>query len=444
MSAKTKGLTLFALTMIAIGSTIGSGIFKTPTDIANAAPDASLMIGLWVIGGLISLVGALVFAELGARIPKGGGVYSYLHEIYGPLPAFLYGWCLLVVVSSGTIAALIVVFADYLQYFVGFDPELKPIIAAASIVVLTLFNTFGIKSSEWFANISTVLKIVGIYGLLIIALFLGKREIFEAAPVVDLATGKAPEFKYAVAFVGVFWSYTGWHYASFVSADAINPRRNVPLAMILGTAAVTVTYVLCNMAYLKALPMETIQTSDALAATAMDQVIAGGGSAVAVLIALSVFGCAGLYILATPRIIQQMSLEGIFPKVFADSHPRFGVPLNAILLQSVWAIVLVFFWGKFEALYTYVTITEWLFLLAACAGIFVVRYRLKKSGASVKHDGFVTPLYPILPIIFCVFVLWFISENVVSQNSAAYFGLLIIPIGAILYYVLHYFKKKQN
>ena len=442
MSAKTKGLTLFALTMIAIGSTIGSGIFKTPTDIANYAPDAGLMIGLWVIGGLISLVGALVFAELGARIPKGGGVYSYLNEIYGPLPAFLYGWCLLVVVSSGTIAALIVVFADYVQYFVGFDPELKPLVAAGSIVVLTLFNTFGIKSSEWFANISTVLKIIGIYGLLIIALFLGKREIFEAAPVVaDAAPAK---FNLAAAFVGVFWSYTGWHYASFVSADAINPRRNVPLAMILGTAAVTLTYVLCNMAYLKVLPMETIQTSDALAATAMDQVIAGGGTAVAALIALSVFGCAGLYILATPRIIQQMSLEGIFPKMFSHSHPKFGVPLNAILLQSVWAIVLVFFWGKFEALYTYVTITEWLFLLAACAGIFVVRQRLKAAGSSVAHEGFVTPLYPILPIIFCVFVLWFISKNVVSENSAAYFGLLIIPVGVVLYYILKYFKKNDN
>lgn len=428
MSNTARGLSLFALTMIAIGSTIGSGIFQTPSSIAREVNHPGWMIGLWIAGGVVSLLGALVFAELGSRVSKPGGVYAYLHEAYGALPAFLYGWSLLAVVSSGTIAALIIVFADYMDYFFGFGPDLKPLIAASAIVVLTLFNTFGIKSSEWFANISTIIKIVGIYAVLTAALFLGREAIFGSSDPAVAAPGSPGATPLAIAFVGVLWSYTGWHYASFVSGEARNPRRNVPIAMVLGTAAVTLTYVLTNLGYMSVLPLTEIQQSEALAAEVMQRVIPGSGNAVALLIAISVFGCAGIYVLATPRIIQQMSAERLFFPAFARNHPRFGVPLNAIILQSAWAIVLVFFWGKFEALYTYVTTTEWLFLMAAAAGLFIVRSRAKST-----HEGFSVPLYPVVPVLFCLVVGWFIYKNAVSDNPAAYYGLLIIPVGALVY-----------
>ncbi len=244
-----KGLSLFALTMIAIGSTIGSGIFKTPTSIAQAVPDPMWMTVLWIAGGVVSMIGALVYAEMGGRFPKGGGIYTYLKEAFGPLPAFLYGWCLLTVVSSGTIAALIVVFADYSQKIVGFSDQLIPVVAASSIVILTLFNMFSLDSSKWFANVSTVLKIIGIYGLLILLLFLGTNNIFDnSISVSEIFTNeKAQGFGWAKAFVGVLWSYTGWHYASFVTNEAENPKRNVPLALILGTLVVTLSYVLVSI-----------------------------------------------------------------------------------------------------------------------------------------------------------------------------------------------------
>jgi len=435
MSKTVRGLGLFALTMIAIGSTIGSGIFQTPSSIAREVDHPGWIIGLWVAGGVVSLLGALVFAELGARIPRPGGIYAYLHEAYGNLPAFLYGWSLLAVVSSGTIAALIIVFADYMDYFFGFGETFKPLIAAGAIVVLTLFNTFGIRSSAWFANISTVIKIAGIYGVLIAALMLGKESVFgsEETELFRKAPGNA---SLAVAFVAVLWSYTGWHYASFVSGEARNPQRNVPWAMILGTGAVTVTYVLTNLGYMRVLDLDTIQHSNALAANAMEQILPGSGNAVAILIALSVFGCAGLYVLATPRIIQQMSAEHLFFQAFARNHAKFGVPLNAILLQSAWAIILVFFWGKFEALFTYVTTTEWLFLMAAAAGIFVIRRKSRQP-----HSGFSLPLYPFVPLIFCGIVGWFIYANAISDNPAAYYGLLIIPVGALVYLL---FRKRAN
>lgn len=435
MSQNSRGLSLFALTMIAIGSTIGSGIFKTPTDIASSVPNPLEMTGLWVLGGIISLFGALVFAELGSRFPQAGGLYTYLNKSYGSLPAFLYGWCLLAVVSSGTIAALIIVFADYMQKLVGFSNDFKAPFAAISIVVLTLFNTFGIRWSEWFANVSTILKIIGIYGLLILALFLGEKDAFASSQALILNPSDSGGPNYAGAFVGVLWSYTGWHYASFVAGDAINPKRNVPLAMLFGTIVVTLSYVLCNIGYLRTLDVSSIQSSKTVAADALEAVIPGSGIAVSILIAISVFGCAGLYILATPRIIKQMAIEGLFFKSFSKDNKATGVPLNAIVLQSAWAIILIYLWKEFEDLYTYVTITEWFFLLATCAAIFLVRRKNKE-----ENNGFKTPLYPILPIIFCTVVAWFIYMNAESKNPAAYFGLLVIPIGAIVYF----FFKRSN
>jgi basic amino acid/polyamine antiporter, APA family len=430
----SKGLSLFALTMIAIGSTIGSGIFETPSNIAAKVPDPALMIGLWIAGGIVSLIGALIFAELGSRFPKAGGVYTYLNAAYGPLPAFLYGWVLLTVVSSGTIASLCVLFAKYTYGFFGFAEDQQHWLAIVTIAVLTLFNTFSLKSSEWFANIGTVLKIAGIFLLLLLALFLGEKHILGEAGMAAVAPTK--EGGMAGAFVGVLWSYTGWHYASFVAGDAKNPQRNIPLAMLFGAIVVSVIYVLCNLGYLKVLSVEEIQGSDTLAIQAMNTIIPGAGTWIGLLIAISVFACAGLYILATPRVINQMAVEGVFFPVFKKNHPRFGVPLNAIVLQSVWAILLVFVWGKFEALYTYVTITEWFFLMLACIGIFIIR---KKHGKSA--DGFSTPLYPILPAIFIAVIAWFVYANATSDDPSAYFGLIAIPLGIVFYY---FFKKKAH
>ena len=421
-----KGLSLFALVMIAIGSTIGSGVFKTPTTIAQDVPSIWGMHGLWIAGGLVSMIGALVFAELGRRFTNAGGVYSYLQNTWGTLPAFLYGWCLMTVVSSGTIAALIVVFVDFSQKLIPFEDAHKGWIAALSIVVLTLFNTFSLKSSEWFANVATILKMLGIFGLIILLLVWGQGAI-EPVSVLEATT---PTMNWAGAFVGVLWSYTGWHYASFVSGDAKNPQRDVPVAMIIGTLLVTAIYVLCNWGYLHVLSVDEIINSKTLAADAAEKVIPHSGWMVSLLTALSVFGCAGLYVLATPRIIQQMSKEGVFFSMFSKAHPQFGVPLNAIMLQSIWAIVLVFIWEGFEDLFTYVTITEWFFLLLTCIGFVMMIF---KNGEQMLPRN---QIYLVLAAVFSVVVTWFIFENATSNNPAAYFGLLVIPVGVVFYYLM--------
>jgi APA family basic amino acid/polyamine antiporter len=437
MTKQQRGLSLFALSMIAIGATIGSGIFKTPSSIASKVDDSGTIIMLWILGGVVSLLGALVFAELGSRFSNAGGVYTYLNKAYGPLPGFLYGWCLLTVISSGTIAALCTVFAEYSNYFIGMDKGNEKYLAMASILVLTLFNTFGLRSSEWFANISTVLKIVGIYMLLFMALFLGDKMIFGGDPVQlvnDL--GEPQKNNLAGAFVGVLWSYTGWHYASFVSGDAQNPKRNIPLAMIIGTGVVTLTYVLCNMGYFSVLTHTEIINSKVVAADALETVAPGFGYLIAGLIALSTFGCAGLYVLSTPRIFNQMASEGLFFKAFASKHPKFGVPVNAIILQSCWAMLLVFLWGKFQSIIEYVTFVEWLFLLLTCIGIFLVRKKFKEEKPSFK-----TPFYPLVPAVFIVIVGWFIVMNAFADKIEYYAGLLVIPVGVVFYY---FFKSKNR
>jgi basic amino acid/polyamine antiporter, APA family len=438
METPKKGLSLFALTMIAIGATIASGIFKTPSGIAAKVHENDTIIYLWIAGGVISMIGALVFAEFGSRFANAGGVYTYLNKAFGPMFGFLYGWCLLIVISSGTIAALCTVFAENINYFLHLDKSLMPILAMGTVAVLTLFNTFGLKSSEWFANIGTVLKIIGIYGLLVMALVLGQKGIFDAT---ILAVDSTPEpDNLAGAFVGVLWSYTGWHYASFVSGEANNPKRNIPLAMILGTGAVTLTYVLCNLGYFKVLDHNTIASfagegvNKVVAVETMKIILPGLDYLMPALISLSVFAGAGLYILSTPRIFSQMAKEKLFFPSFAKTHPKYGVPVNAIILQSAWAMVLIALWGSFGSIIEYVTFVEWLFLLITCIGIFKIRWMYKDETPSFK-----TPLYPILPIIFIVCVGWFIYKNALADKAEYYVGLAVIPIGVVAYYL---FKSK--
>lgn len=434
----SKGISLFALTMIATGATIGSGIFKTPAGIASKVPDTNTMIGLWILGGLVSLIGALVFAEMGSRYPHAGGVYTYLSKAWGPIPGFLYGWCLLVVISSGTIAALCTVFAENLGYFIYIPDDMEKYVAMLSIVALTLFNMFGIRLSEWFANIGTVLKILGIYGLILAAFILGDNTVAPVTHAAEIIT----EPNYAGALVGVLWSYTGWHYASFVSGEAQNPARNIPLAMILGTTLVTLTYVFCNLAYLYVFPhaelasMASSGENKIAAVEVMNIILPAMSWLMPALIGLSVFACAGLYILSTPRIFNQMSREGLFFRVFAKNHPKFGVPVNAIMLQSCWAILLVYIWGRFSSIIEYVTFIEWLFLLITCVGIFQIR---KKEGH--LNSPFKVPLYPLLPLIFIFIVGWFIIQNAIADKPEYYAGLAVIPIGLIVYFIFRRTSK---
>ncbi len=434
MPTLKKELSLFGLTMIAIGSCIGSGIFMTPAKIAAELPDPTWIIAVWILGGIVALTGALTFAELGGLFPKAGGVYVFLKEAYGSLVAFLYGWVILMVITTGAIAALSVTFAQYLDSLLGFGEQFQIGVAMIAIVIVTAVNVLGVKTGEFFSNLFTTLKLLGI--LLIIIL-----GILWAAPAEGLFesstnTEKSLSSAFALALIGVLWSYGGWHHTSYLAGEAKNPKRDIPRAMIFGALIVTLTYVLSNIAYLNMLPIEQIAASDAVATDAVKTIIPNAAIMIALLIAISTFGTTGIYTLTAPRIYFAMAKDGVFFKRLAKLHPTYGTPMFAIILQSTWAIVLLRYWGTFYDLISYVVFMDWVFMTLAASSIFIFRQKMKTAERPYK-----TLLYPITPLIFIAISLWFIGSTLIGQPVQAIAGIVILLLGLPIYF---YFKKNKK
>ena len=420
-------LTLFDMTMIAIGSTIGSGIFLTPSSIIQALPSPKWALLVWIVGGLMALSGALTFAELGAKMPGAGGVYVYLKEAYGSFAGFLYGWSYLLVINTGGIAALSVAFARYFGYFVDLSPTGTKMVAITGIIIVTLINIVGVKAGGLFSDVFTLLKLAGIVGLIIVGLGAGSSQTTDfTAPLGDLPNGLGSAL--AIAMVGVLWSYGGWQHASFLAGEAKNAQRTIPRAMIFGALVVTLIYLLINVAYMFLLSPAEMAASPRLAADAIGKIFGDPGARlIALTIFISTFGTAGIYTLTAPRIYYAMANDGVFFKKVAEVHPTFHTPVFAILLQSLWAIVLILFWGTFEDLISYVVFTDWIFFALAAASVFIFR---KRSAAGAYQ----TPGYPLTPIFFVALSIWFVLNTLVERPAQAWAGLILLAVGGLVYY----------
>lgn len=430
-----KDLRLYGLIMVVIGSCIGSGIFLTPSQIAGHLPAPLLILLAWGIGGVITLTGALTFAELGAMFPQAGGVYVYLKEAYGDLFGFLYGWVYLVVITSGANAALSIACAYYLAFLFPLNETGIKIVAILALVVVTFVNIFRVRAAEIFTNVFTGFKLVGIAALIGIGLFFGnvKFNLFE--PAMKTETGSLTG-AFGLALIGVLWSYGGWQHASFVAGEARDARRNIPRAMIFGSIVVTAVYLLTNLAYLFLLPVGQIASSQSIAADAVSTLLPFGGALIAVLIAISTFGTLGIYTLSAPRIYYAMSKDGLFFKKLAWVHPKFRTPIYAILVQSAWAVVLLLFWGTFEDLITYVVFTDWIFFGLTAAGVLVLRHKRKDLARPYK-----TFAYPVVPLIFIGITFLFVLNVLIAKPLHAWAGLILIFVSLPIYY---YFKRKKK
>jgi len=436
MSQLKQKLTLFDMTMIAIGSTIGSGIFLTPSIIAKALPSPIWILLVWMFGGLMALSGALTFAELGAMMPRAGGVYVYLTQAYGGIIGFLYGWAYFLVVNTGGIAALSVAFATYFGYFVPLSPAGIKIAAIVGIVVVTLINVLGVKAGGVFSDVFTMLKLAGIVGLIAVGIGWGTSgETSFLAPLGDLPGG--PGSALAVAMVGVLWSYGGWQHATFTAGEAKDAKRSVPVAMIIGALVVTIIYLLTNVSYMFLLSPSQIAASSRVASDAI-QVILGpiGGSIIALAIFISTFGTAGIYTLTAPRIYYAMASDGLFFRKVAEIHPKFHTPAFAIIFQSLWAIVLILFWGTFENLISYVVFTDWIFFSLAAASVFLFRQRLPEAERPYKALG-----YPFTPVFFIAASVWFVLNTFVEKPAQAWAGIGLLALGVPVY---HFWKIKNH
>ncbi|MBN8683129.1 MAG: amino acid permease [Chitinophagales bacterium] len=437
MSTELKrSLGLYGLTMVAIGSTIGSGIFRTPGAVADHVQHPTFMLLLWILGGVVALTGALSFAEMGSMFPGAGGLYVYLRKAYGDAVAFSFGWYILFVSTSGSIAALSMVSAEHILYLMGYAPKTGPIVPLAIGITffLTLVNLFGVKIGEWIANIFTGAKLLGLLLIIGAGLFWADPAVMQANFEIPRSGLDFPEgmgAAFAAGFVSVLWSYGGWQHASFMAAETRNPQRNVPRAMMWGALTVTLVYVLANLAYLRLLPVGVMGQSDIVATEAMEQVFPWAGVLIAVLIAVSTFGTTGIYCMTAPRIYYAMAQDGIFFPWLAKVHPRWRTPVNAMLLQSGWSVVLLLFWGNFKNLIEYVTFIDWIGLMMTGAAVIVLRRKMPDAERQYRTSG-----YPLTPIIFVAICLWFVLFTLMGQSRSALAGIAVVASGLLVYYTV--------
>lgn len=435
MTELRKELSLYGLSMVAIGSCIGSGIFLTPAIIAGYLPNPWWILLIWVIGGLITLTGALTFAELGSMFPQAGGVYIYLKEAYGDFVGFLYGWAYLTIANTGAIAALSIAFASYMGYFFDLSSGGLTVIGISVILVVTLFNLFRVKIAEYFANVFSGIKLLGLLLIIGTGLFFGKIGMNNWHPVVAESTSSLGLKGFGLALVGVLWSFGGWQHTSFLSGEAKNASRNIPKAMVIGALVVTIVYLLANFGYLMLMPIAEMAQSESIAADAVSSIFAIGGGLVALLIAVSVFGTAGIYTMTCPRIYYAMAKDGLFFKGLAKVHPKYQTPVNAILVQSVLAILLLVLWGTFEDVITYVVFTDWIFFALAAFTIFIFRKKRPDLHRPVK-----TLAYPITPILFILITSGFVVNTFIEKPTQAYAGIALLLLAIP---VFQYFRKNK-
>ena len=431
-----KQISFYTLTMIAIGSSIGSGIFKTPSEISGYLPVEGWMLTVWVVGGIIALCGALTFAEISANYPKAGGFYVFLREAYGELPAFLYGWTMLVVVNTGSLAALSLVFVAYLNKLVAIPEVFQTPIAVATIAILTIMNVLGVRFGGVFASIFTTAKLLGIFIVVLIGVLLGHNTFNITNFTMPETTQNLPLISaFGLALIGVTFSYGGYQHATFVAAEVKDAQRVVPKAMLVGISIVCLAYLSINFAYLKLLPLSTIAASKSVAADAVSTVWSAGALFVAFLITLSVLGTIGIYILTAPRIYFAMAEDGVFFKQFAELHPRYGTPQYAIIFQSVWAIVLLLTQKTFGNLITYVVFIDTAFFFLTASTIFVFRRQSKLQNTNYK-----TLFYPVTPLIFMGMSAFIVLNTLLEKPIQAIAGLAFLGLGVIVFY---FFKRNK-
>jgi APA family basic amino acid/polyamine antiporter len=413
---------LFSATMLVVGGIIGSGIFLNPAIVAQRVGSPRLIVATWTLGALVALLGAFIFSELGARHPAAGGGYVYLRDAFGPLPAFLYGWALLLAIATGAAAAVAVTFASYAAPLLGLAPASQPWLAGSAIVVLSAINIVGVRPGSVTQNVFTLLKLAAIGALVVAALV--APPIVGANAATTVAAPDSIVLAIGTALVPVLFAYGGWQQTNFVAEEMVDPERNLPRALVLGVVIVAVVYLAVNLTYLQALGVPALAGSRAPAADVMGAYFGDAGRRlIAAGIAISTFGFLNLVILVTPRVYQAMARDGLFFARFAELHPRYRTPVAAIVVQGAWAVCLLLS-GSYGQLLDYVTFADWIFFGVTAATLFV--YRRRGAGAAARYRA---PLYPLSVILFCAACLYVVAGAVVSNPWNALRGALLLAAG---------------
>lgn len=443
-----RKLNLLDATFLVIGGVIGSGIFMTTGFIAEYLPSPGMILIIWLVGGFITLCGALAFAELGAMYPKAGGQYVYLRESYGPWAGFLYGWGFFWVIECGGIATLAVAFGEFFGYFFpslstetyilklglfGFDYSLSAgqLVAVASILILSAVNYFGIKSGIVVQNIFTFLRIASIAALIVLGLTLGNKS--GVSEINQLFSGDAAfDFRlFGLALIAVFWTYDGWYSVSCTAEEVKKPGRNIPLSLILGTLSVTLIYLLVNLVYVLALPVDQMKGVTRIGELASTQLFGQTATLfISGTIMISIFGCLSASVLYGPRVYFAMAEDGSFFQSMKYIHPRYRVPTKAIVWQAVWSSLLCLS-GTYQDLFEFVVFALVIFFAATGLSVIVLRFKQPETKRPYKAWG-----YPYLPLLFVLINLAVFFNTIWAQPLQSVVGLVILLVGipAFLYW----------
>ncbi len=434
MTSLKRTLKSSDLTLLVVGGVIGSGIFLVPSTVLKQAGSVRIAMLAWLAGGILSLFGALTYAELGAMNPSSGGLYAYTRDAFGRFPAFLFGWTMFFVIGAGTVATLAVASANYMGQFAELTPLMKQLIAVGLIILMAVINVRGVRGSAMVQNWATGIKAGAIIVMSLMLLLMSGTPVVPA-DVPPLVASPALLTSIGTAMISVLWAYEGWQYVTFAAGEAIDPQRTLPRSIVLGTVILIAIYMLANVAYLVALGPEQMAASERVAGDATAAVLGPlAGQAIALAIIISMYSAAHAIVITTPRVYYSMAQDGIFFKKLAEVHPKFGTPAFAIIASCAWAAVLAWS-GTFEQLLTYVVFVGWIFYALGAAALIVLRRTRPDAERPFRVPG-----YPWTPILFVLSAIAIVGNAIYAQPKEALIGLGVVFAGVPAYW---FYNRKR-
>jgi APA family basic amino acid/polyamine antiporter len=431
-------------TALVVGTIIGASIFVQPSEITSRVPNAAGVVAVWAVAGVLTLFGALVCAELASAWPESGGVYAFLREAFSPGLGFLWGWAMFWTMHTGIIAAIAMVFARYVAFFVPLGPAGLRLVAVGVVLALSAINYRGVRQGGALQAWFTAVKVLAVLAMIVVGFALGPAAPApsSAGIVAGAGAGGAAEptaiagaatatsiSEFLLALVAGLFAYGGWHMVAYSAEETVDARRTIPRALLLGTLIVTGCYILLNAVYLHVLPLERVAASTRVAADAADAVLgSGGGAIMSGLVVFSTFGALNGIILAGPRAYYAMARDGLLFRWLGEVHARFRTPHRATLLQAGWAAALIFT-DTYRALFTRVVYTEWLFFGLMAVGLMRLRRR-PGPEAAWRIRG-----YPWVPVVFAVAAFAIVANQVMAEPRSSLLGLSMVLVGLPVYAV---------
>lgn len=422
-------------TAMVVGTIIGASIFVQPSEITGQVPSVLGVFMVWLIAGILTFFGAMVCAEMASIFTQTGGVYVFLKESFSPSVGFLWGWGMFWSIHSGIIAAIAVIFARYVAYFIPLGNSGIKVVSIIVILIISAVNYLGVKQGSSMQTLFTLGKVVAIVVIVILGFTLGSR-IPEHFVIDGVANTGITVNNFFLALVAGLFAFGGWHMVTYNAEETINPRKTIPRALMIGTLTVTICYIALNAVYMYVLPLNVVASSKRIAADAADVLLGyGGGSFMSVLVIFSTFGALSGIILCGPRVYYSMAKDGLLFRWIGAVHPQYHTPHRAIFIQAVWSSVLVAT-GTYTTLFTRVVYTEWIFFALMAGGLILLRRR-SNVVREYKIWGF-----PLIPAVFIVSSLAIVANQIISDPKESLFGLSLVFSGLPVYYL--WAKKKKR